>query len=119
MNVLPNLLEKFLLIQSPRLETFLMDQGRVIYSFGYRHRTPKTLLGIWQSKNELEGKEQGNREPNLTTNISTNQYPRSKCLCVCYRGVGCMGVDRNITKNIVQDWINIVLIKQTTKNMLL
>ena len=36
-------------------------------------------MGTWESKNDLEGKEQGNREPNLTNKISTNQYPKPKC----------------------------------------
>ena len=35
----------------------------------------KDVMDIWKSKNELKGKEKGNREPNLTTKISANHYP--------------------------------------------
>ena len=36
----------------------------------------KDVMDIWKSKNELKGKEKGNREPNLTTKISANHYPK-------------------------------------------
>ena len=43
----------------------------------------KDVMGIWKSKNELKGKEKGNREPNLTTKISAIQYPKPLLCLVC------------------------------------
>ena len=40
-------------------------------------------MGMWKSKNELKGKEKGNREPNLTTKISAIQYPKPLLCLVC------------------------------------
>ena len=55
-------------------------------------------MGTWESKNDLEGKEQGNREPNLTNKISTNQYPKPKCCYVfCNRGVNTKVLDHKFS----------------------
>ena len=55
-------------------------------------------MGTWESKNDLEGKEQGNREPNLTNKISTNQYPKPKCRYVfCNRGVNTKVLDHKFS----------------------
>ena len=43
----------------------------------------KDVMDIWKSKNELKGKEKGNREPNLTTKISANHYPKPLLCLVC------------------------------------